>query len=325
MKLLFEHVQIAPDRSWRGLHRQLPAIPFEWHYHPEYELTLTINSAGRRYVGDHIGDYRHEDLVLLGPNLPHTWHSANADAPVQMAVFPNGSHPASGVEVAPPAFDSDNESNNDNKAIGTVPHQAFVFWFSSDWIDTICATMPELAPLVPVLHMARRGAVFDSETARQIATLTPRFDSGPPTGQLVLLLEVLGILTRAQTVMPLASARFDAGAPPRKEATRLGRVLDLLHASYARPLAATQLAGEMGMSERTLRRFFKSHMGSTIQDYVMGLRLGRAAALLLSSDMPVYRVAEETGFENLSHFNRQFVRHKSMTPTAFRKSRFAGK
>jgi AraC-like DNA-binding protein len=32
-------------------------------------------------------------------------------------------------------------------------------------------------------------------------------------------------------------------------------------------------------------------------------------------------VAEETGFENLSHFNRQFVRHKSMTPSAFRKSR----
>ncbi|WP_339781957.1 AraC family transcriptional regulator [uncultured Thalassospira sp.] len=303
MKLLFEHVQIAPNRSWRGLHRKLPAIPFEWHYHPEYELTLTIDSRGRRYVGDHIGDYQHEDLVLLGPNLPHTWHSSPVHVPV-------GSVGGSISTVL-----SGDQKN------AQLLHQAFVFWFSADWIDQTCATMPEFASLIPLLHMARRGVVFDRETACKVAALTPRFDNGPSTSQLVLLIEVLTILTEAHSVTPLASARFDAAAPNRSEATRLGKILDILHANYAHPPTAAALAGQMGMSERTVRRFFKTRMGSNIQDYVMGLRLGRAAALLLSSDMPVYRVAEETGFENLSHFNRQFVRHKSMTPSAFRKSR----
>ena len=334
VKLLFEHVQIAPNRSWRGLHRKLPAIPFEWHYHPEYELTLTMDSTGRRYVGDHIGDYQHEDLVLLGPNLPHTWHSSNADAPINVRSGKDGGPMGradyggrkgvsetdrnGGIEPAPTPFSLSSVTSKKQD----LPHQAFVFWFSASWVDQVCVTMPELSPIVPVLHMARRGAVFDRQTACKVAALTPRFDQGPATGQLVLLLEVLAILAEAQEVMPLASARFDAAAPNRSEATRLGRILDILHANYAHPPTATALADRMGMSERNIRRFFKSHMGSNIQDYVMGLRLGRAAALLLSSDMPVYRVAEETGFENLSHFNRQFVRHKSMTPSAFRKSRF---
>lgn len=305
MKLLFEHVRIAPDRSWRGLHRRLPAIPFEWHYHPEYELTLTLDSCGRRYVGDHIGHYDHGDLVLLGPNLPHTWHSVDAPAP-------------SGDLAAMGTFDEAAHRMGHNG--GT--HQAFVFWFSSDWIEAICQTMPELAGLKPILSTARRGAAFGKETGLKLAELTARFDRGAPADQLVLLIEVLRILLDDGLVEPLASERFDAALPVGNEAGRLGKVLDLVHASYIEPLSSAELAQESGMSERTLRRFFKHHMGSSIQEYVMGLRLGRAASLLLSSDLPVYRIAEEAGFQNLSHFNRQFARHKGATPTAFRRARF---
>ena len=57
------------DSSLRLLNRRLQnAIPFEWHHHREFELTLTLNSRGQRFVGDHVGDYDDGDLVLLGPN-----------------------------------------------------------------------------------------------------------------------------------------------------------------------------------------------------------------------------------------------------------------
>ncbi|WP_212744130.1 hypothetical protein [Ramlibacter sp. 2FC] len=66
------------DRSWLLFDRQLPDFPFNWHYHPEFELTLTLNSEGMRFVGDHIESYGDGDLVLVGPNLPHAWPRARS-------------------------------------------------------------------------------------------------------------------------------------------------------------------------------------------------------------------------------------------------------
>ena len=44
-----------------------------WHFHPDYEITLTVKSSGKRFVGFSINDYFPNELVLLGENLPHCW------------------------------------------------------------------------------------------------------------------------------------------------------------------------------------------------------------------------------------------------------------
>src|ERR1700709_2572523 len=81
MKPAYEHVEFGGNCSVRVYHRRLPRIPFEWHHHPEYELTLTMNSRGTRYIGDSVSEYDAEDLVLVPPDLPHTWASNRSIEP----------------------------------------------------------------------------------------------------------------------------------------------------------------------------------------------------------------------------------------------------
>ena len=75
MRPAYEHIPASPHQSWHLGLRAEPRFAFDWHYHPEYELTLIVAGSGRRYVGDRVADYGPGDLVLLGGETPHTWES----------------------------------------------------------------------------------------------------------------------------------------------------------------------------------------------------------------------------------------------------------
>src|SRR6516162_7051730 len=75
MKARIERVSAGPAASFVCRRRVEARVGFAWHFHPELELTLIVRSRGRRFVGDSIEPYEDGDLVLLGPDLPHTWHS----------------------------------------------------------------------------------------------------------------------------------------------------------------------------------------------------------------------------------------------------------
>lgn len=49
-----------------------------YHYHPEYELIWTIKGAGRRFIGNHIAEYKKNELIFLGKNIPHCWMTPQA-------------------------------------------------------------------------------------------------------------------------------------------------------------------------------------------------------------------------------------------------------
>src|SRR5512134_3022387 len=118
MRPLFERVTVPDGASWAMLHRRLDdGIPFIWHYHPEFELTLTLNSRGQRYIGDNVSNYDDGDLVLLGPNLPHTWCSAA-------------------------------------KIDSAQPHIALVMWFTEGWSASIVDALAEMKSVAALLQRA---------------------------------------------------------------------------------------------------------------------------------------------------------------------------
>ena len=60
-------------RSIRYLEHGWPTDLCRWHSHDEYELHFIVQTRGKAFVGDFIGDFSPGTLYLTGPNLPHNW------------------------------------------------------------------------------------------------------------------------------------------------------------------------------------------------------------------------------------------------------------
>lgn len=83
------------------------------------------------------------------------------------------------------------------------------------------------------------------------------------------------------------------------------------------------LAERAGISPFHLHRIFSATAGETPKQYTLRLRLGRAAAMLLSRDDSVLDIALSCGFQSHEAFSRAFRRRFGCTPTAYRERGFA--
>lgn len=284
MKPIYEKVVVPTGASWTLFHRRLPAFPFEWHYHPEYELTFTLNSLGQRYIGDHIAPYGDGDLALVGPNLPHTWQSARPVDPAE-------------------------------------PHVAIVMWFNQGWVEQVLRPLPEFRAACRMLDGASRGLAFSPSVVADARARILALLERDPTAQVIGLIDLLAMLARDERSVALSSPSAAASAQADGEDARIAPVLAYLHAHYGDPdLSVEGLARRVHMSLSTLHRQFRRHTHMSMTDYVTRLRIGRASALLIGSDRPVSHIADEAGYHSLANFHRQFKAMKGATPRAFRQA-----
>ena len=70
-----ELIAADPGSSFHARRFTVSHWELNWHAHPEVELTWIERGSGLRYIGDTVAPYAAGDLVLLGPQVPHSWSS----------------------------------------------------------------------------------------------------------------------------------------------------------------------------------------------------------------------------------------------------------
>lgn len=106
--------------------------------------------------------------------------------------------------------------------------------------------------------------------------------------------------------------------PSAREIKRATDAVRWIEANANAPLPLSMLAGRVGMSVYHFLRCFRSVTGLTPHQYVLRLRLHRAALRLRASRDSITEIALDNGFGDLSTFNHRFRRVMGMTPSAYR-------
>jgi transcriptional regulator GlxA family with amidase domain len=167
---------------------------------------------------------------------------------------------------------------------------------------------------------ARRGFSFHGKAAREVQTLMEKiYTVQPGVLRIGMLLELLDRMARAGAGRPLASKGYRA--EPVKESTgkKMHELLHYVEDNWTEPLRLEEAARRVKMHPRSLSRFFRRQMGTTFQDYVVEVRLGRVARRLIEDEGRVSEIAYASGFNNLSNFNRLFARRYRCCPRDYRR------
>lgn len=196
--------------------------------------------------------------------------------------------------------------------------------FSEALIQRTVQIMPELQPLNPLLARARQGLAFEGQTLERVQVLIQTLIAASRAERVLLFFQLLGRLALSQQWQTLAlTTDADPGGDSKrgdKNRARIQRVRDFLDQNYRHNLSLKTVAASHGVSANYLSRLFKQQTGTGFSAFLINLRIAKACELLSGSERPITQICFDTGFNNISNFNRRFVALKMATPTEYRRA-----
>ncbi|MGE4585936.1 MAG: AraC family transcriptional regulator [Mangrovibacterium sp.] len=283
MKIMHERLILQGKKPIKIKWDEFPHFTFPWHFHPEYELVYVIKSFGKRFVADHAEDFKEGDLVLLGPNLPHFW------------------------------------KNNELFYSGDPRYQvnAVVVHFPEDFLAHELESYSEFFRIGKLLKRAARGISFPSEVSAKIGPQLRKLLKKKGLEQLLGFIRILDKLAGTEGGRLLSSENYQ---PDFLEwpSERMERVMHLINTGYREPISQETIARRIGMNSSAFSRYFREKTGKSFTNFVSEMRIGYACKLLQEGKLSVSQIGFESGFNNLSNFNRSFRKINSCTPTQYR-------
>ena len=155
MKIQLETITDKIDHSFNILFNPRLSDLFFWHFHPEYELVYIECAHGPRRVGEHIGTYNDNELVLIGTNIPHL------------------------------NFDYNVKTN----------YRKVVVHLKKEFVETHFKNVPELFSIQQLFKRAMHGISFNKTIKNSIGTDLFELEDLSPFEQHLKLLSILNSLS----------------------------------------------------------------------------------------------------------------------------------
>lgn len=278
VELPFEQYQFLKVQEYKYSGNDYP-----FHYHPEVELTCVLNSNGIRIVGDNIESYLPDDLVLIGPNLPHIWQKAERFK----------------------------EADGDEEHI-------IVIHINSELLEIFAKSILEMENIRKLLNEAKNGLTFSYEIIKKIKPLLFKLLTSTESEKFALLFKILSVLSQDKERRKLSSFGY-IEVEKEKDKHRITEIHNYLLNNFQKPINAGQVARKFGFSYSAFSHYFKKRTTISFKSYLNRIRLGHASKLLQETDIKIAVICYQCGFNNLSNFNRAFKNRYKCSPKIYRR------
>ena len=276
----FEYVDRATE-TIRYLQHGWPTDLCRWHSHAEYELHLVVETRGKTFVGDYIGEFVPGSLYLIGPYVPHNWTTDEVGHPEP------------------------------------VEMRDMLVQFSQESLDQLSKAFPEFKEMDEMFELAKSGVEFTGFNPTFARGHFERIRSTKGAERIAAFLRFLVRVNEHAEKKPLSFAGMIQPEGTSKQA-RIANVIDYITEHYAEDISVTLAADMAGMSAAAFSRNFQRVTGNKFVEFVNRVRISQACSMLYSTDDQISTICFAVGFQNLANFNRHFLKTKKVTPTQYR-------
>lgn len=260
--------------------RTKDSLTFPVHRHAEFEINFIENCAGaRRVVGDSVEKVGNFDLVIVGHGVEHGWEQDECKS----------------------------------TRIREITIQFPVDIFGNEMLRRT-----QMQSVKSLLENASKGVAFPMSSIMKIYHhIEELLNAKSSFYQMMKLIEILHLLAIDPQGRMLSSTKH-AGTHTSVGNQRLRKAQEYIAANFKGEIRLPVLAKMAGMSPSSFSRFFKLRTGRSISDYIIGIRLDVASRELVTTQTPIAEICFNSGFNNVSNFNRIFKKNKGYTPKEFR-------
>lgn len=128
---------------------------------------------------------------------------------------------------------------------------------------------------------------------------------------------VLDLILRVEDIAVRING-FEPHKTARTEDHTVAVIKQYLRARLGKKVLLQELADLVHLTPNYLCTLFKEHTGTTLMNYSRQIRMWEAEKLLTYTDLPIYRIAEDIGYEEASYFTKVFRKTYGVSPTKFR-------
>ncbi len=281
MEYVFEKIQVPHKHSFISREIQLAERLPKIHAHKNFELNYIVSGSGRRIIGDNISSFERNDLVLLGPEVPHSWEILESQK--------------------------------------SRPPTCITTHFYENIIGSNFFNIPELENVEKLLKQSNRGISFKGCRIRGIKSKLERLVNLEGLQGYIELLSIFNELLQVETVEYL-TGEIDLPQKFTKDLDRINRVYEYVFLNIEEGIKLEDVAGLLHMAPGSFCRYFKKKTQRTFTQYVTGIRIGIAAKMLIETEKSITQICYDSGYNSLANFNHYFKKLMSKTPSDYRKN-----
>ncbi|MEM8908815.1 MAG: AraC family transcriptional regulator, partial [Bacteroidota bacterium] len=198
-------------------------------------------------------------------------------------------------------------------------HFEIVVQLQADFLGPHFFDAPELSGIRQLFERAQSGLSFYGQIKDEIGRDLYAMMEMDNFDRLLRLLRILRKLSQAKEYQ-LLNARGFALEVDGKDHQRMRVIHDYVEKHYLDVIPLEEMAREVQMTVPSFCRYLKKLTGKTFTHFVNEFRVTYACRLLADSHLSIAEVCFDSGFNNLSHFNKHFKKVTGQSPSEYRRA-----